>query len=433
MSTTTLLLVGSAVFFTILAGIGFVTSRWIGHTEDFLVAGRQINWYVVGLAIAAMAWSSGFFALFSKFAIHFGFFAALSSMIATAIGYYVYGVYFTPFARTLGSQSIGEFFEMRYDVKTRTVVSLYLGLAMMIFLPATSLGVAFILKGYAGLPIIQSATGMILIIFVICIAGGLWGAAITDLVQAVIGYGTLAVVFGLMVTQVGGYEWLVNNVPEASTAFAFPGRFGFGLGADSYVTWILLWGAMVLFGSPYYWLLANAPRSDADAKNGFRLASAMVFFLAFFVSLLPLYAYGAVPEQFQLMGGQVPAEGAVGVVAHMIPSGVGALLMVTVIASNVSSQTTTSLGGIAAWSRDVYQRLFRPDADPHEMLVPTRIITVVFFVVGWALVFVGDIQALLGVVLTILGISALILLAGALSKSITPTSASSDRLRWTSL
>lgn len=420
-STSALLLITAAVFFGIVALIGYMTEKWIGSNDDYIVAGREVNWGVTGLGVAAIIWAGDFFALFSIFAVVFGFWAAAIGTASLGVGYLMYGTWFSPVARAVGSYTIGEFLEIRFDTKTRILTTVYLGIAMAIFLPAGSLGVAAMLNGFVGWPIIETATAQIILIGIIVLSGGLWGVTVTDIIQAVIGYLALPIILVWALLTFGGIEFLSTSTPH--DVFAFPGEFRLDLHPDSYLTWVILWGAMLIYGSPYYWIRAVAARTDKAAKRGFQLAGVMGITLALFVAALPLYAVAISPDVFAPYGGDVPPDGALGVLADAAPLALGLLLMVTIVAANISTYTTTSMGGIASFSRDIYQRLIAPNATPYEMLTPTRIISVLFIIVGWTFVFVGDVVFLLGVLLTFIGISTMVTLAGVASSRVTPDAA----------
>lgn len=428
LSKSALLLLASVVFFLAIVGVGLYTSRWIGHTDDYLVAGREVNWYVAGLTVAAVGWAGGLLAIFSIFALVFGFWAAFIPAAAIPAGYYLYGKFFVPFVRSVGTKSFGEFLELRFNVRTRIILGLYIGLSLAVFLAATSLGIGAILGGFVSWPIYPTAIAMILVVGAIVVSGGLWGSSVTSVIQAILGYTILPAAAVIFVLQRGGFNWIAANAPNGPATFAFPGGFGFGFGEASYLTWVLLWGIMLYFGAPHYWLMAIAPRSDSDAQRGYKLASVLTLLLAVILSVIPLYAYSINPGAFVLQGGSIPPEGAIGVAATALPFSVGLVLMVSAIAANVSSFTMSSMGAIAALSNDVYQRLFRSDATREEMLVPTRIISVGYFLLSIALLYFQDIQGLIGMLLTFIGISTIITLAGAYVPSVTSKAATTAAL-----
>ncbi len=405
MSTGISLIVVVLIFYLALMYFSMKTRQWISHSEDYLIASRELSFFITTAGILAIGFASDITAMYSIFAIEYGYYAALA--LGTAyIGWILYGLLFTKMIRSIGTFTIGEWYELRFNVGTRIVMGLVLTFSVVLVAAAGVQGMAQMLFGFAGWPITASMASMLLIIGIIMVVGGMWSVTITDLVQTIFGYVVIPVILLYLLTTYGGFDWLQSRIPEAGWRLSFPGKFDFSLSGNSYLTWIVMWVFGLVFGSPYYWLRTVAARSDKAARNGFIWAGILgIVLMVYFMPRIALYAIAIKPEVFIQFGGTVHPAGALGVLASIIPPVLGILIILAMLAATISTYTTAGLGGVACMSRDIYQRLFRPQANPKEMLLPTRILTVVFIALTWVSTFLGNVPFLMGLFLSFVAIS----------------------------
>lgn len=400
------LTISTIVFLLILALLGVYTMKWVGHSEDYLIASREISFLVTATSILAIGFASDITSMYSIFSVYYGYWAAVALGVVY-IGWMVYGIYFSKFVRSVGTFTIGEWYGLRFNVQTRVLMSIVLTLAVVFVGAAGIQGMAQMLYGFAGWPIMASIAGMLAIIGIVMVTGGIWGVSITSFVQTIFGYVVLPIVFIYLLAAYGGVDWLQVNMPESSWRLSFPGNFQvFALTENSYITWVMMWFFALIFGSPYYWLRAVAARSDKVARDGYVVAGILgLILMSAIMPLIGLYAISINPEMFTPFGGPVDPAGALGVLASNIPAVLGLFIMLGMLAATISTYTTTAIGGIAAISRDVYQGLLKPKATPKEMLLPTRVFTVLFILVTWFAATLGNVIFLMGVFLSFVGIS----------------------------
>lgn len=412
------------LFCLALIVVSLFTKKWIRHSEDFLIATREKGFFVTAAGILSIGFASDITSLYSIFSVYYGYFAALVLGVVY-FGWMLYGGYFSKLVRSVGTFTIGEWYELRFNASTRIVMAMVFIIALIILGAAGIQGMAQMLYGFLGWPVQASMIFMLVVIGIIMISGGAWAITITDLIQVLLGYILLPAVLIYLIINVGGFNWLLANVPGAEWRMTFPGHFKVAsLGSDSYPTWIVMWFFALIFGSPYYWLRAAATRSDRAARNGFIAAGfAALPLMVFVVPLLALYPIAMNAKAFLPFGGPVHPAGALGVLASDINIILGMFIIIGMLAATISTYTTTGLGAVASAVRDIYQRLVSHKATPKELLLPTRLGTVFYLVLTWLMTFAGDVSFLMGVFLAFTGISSVLAVLGAYWRRLTPTGA----------
>jgi SSS family solute:Na+ symporter len=132
--------------------------------------------------------------------------------------------------------------------------------------------------------------------------------------------------------------------------------------------------------------------------------------MTFVMPLLAMYALALAPDVFTITGGEVPPAGAFGVLAGGLPLAIGVLVPIGFVAASVSTYTTDVVAGAALGLRDFYQRFFAPEAEPEDLVLPSRIISVIVLIIAFLLTIVLDVQGLVELFLATLGIASVIVL-----------------------
>jgi SSS family solute:Na+ symporter len=102
-------------------------------------------------------------------------------------------------------------------------------------------------------------------------------------------------------------------------------------------------------------------------------------------TIISLYALAKLGPEF--FPAQAKPTAAWTVMARFLPDGVAGLIFVSALAASVSTSSTAILGAVSTASRDVYQRVFNPKASLRELLIVSRILTLVFGIAVLALCF----------------------------------------------
>ncbi|SES87835.1 solute:Na+ symporter, SSS family [Oceanobacillus limi] len=219
---------------------------------------------------------------------------------------------------------------------------------------------------------IEPSTGIALsfvLILGFTILGGLPATIITDAIQSIIVIIGIVVLFIASIVYAGGLGDAIVNTPAE---YLNP------LGAEG-LGEILLYALSV---GPFYmvwqstWQRIFASESEQVAKK----AGITGFVIAGAISFLP-YSIGVIARQYvpldmdpDLLFSYVTAE--------LLPPAVGGIVFIGLLAALMTGATSFILQGSSNLTRDLYQRLIKPNADNKQLMITARITVVIITVLG---------------------------------------------------
>jgi Na+/proline symporter len=200
------LYVAVAIYFCILLFIGFYSRRYIKNSDDFVLAGRKLSFFLLVTGIVATWYCAG----------------TLIGGAANAYIFGLHGVIFDPFSASLCLIIAGLFFsKIMYRTKYKTVCDVFysrygevLGIVstlIMIFIEFGWIGsqlVAFasILKVYSGLSITMTLYVSSVVVMLYTYWGGLWSVSLTNALQFILFFIVFIVGFLFIINYMGGFE-----------------------------------------------------------------------------------------------------------------------------------------------------------------------------------------------------------------------------------
>jgi SSS family solute:Na+ symporter len=118
------------------------------------------------------------------------------------------------------------------------------------------------------------------------------------------------------------------------------------------------------------------------------LWAAVILFLAngFMYPLLGAYVGATNPGAFVPRGSAAPAA-AFGIFLKAAPPVLAAYFLLTTMAASVSTATTYYMAGSSVIVRDLYQRFFKPNAKPEQLVKPSMLFNTIFGVASLLLCF----------------------------------------------
>lgn len=225
------------------------------------------------------------------------------------------------------------------------------------------------------------------------VLSGMWGVAITDVVQfvlAMIGCTALAVV---AVGHVGGLDALAEKAAAAFPGEGDPLAFvpDFGASGGSLTLGVFL--VLVLTQWWATWYPGAEPggggyivqRMAACRDEGHAVKATLLFQLAHYC-LRPwpwiLVAFAAIAMHPDLLTSKDPGTGFPRVIRELAPAGLRGLMLVTFAAAFMSTISTQMNWGASYLVNDLYKRFVQPDADDRQLLITSRLASFVVLVLG---------------------------------------------------
>ncbi|MBM7631058.1 sodium:solute symporter family protein [Geomicrobium sediminis] len=392
MSFNLLFLFMLLTFGLILVVASLVTRKWIRSSNDYLIAGREVGMIVNIFGVAAIGFAGTMISLGPGITILYGVWGSLGFSIAfMIIGLMLYGLFFTPYIRRSGAQTLPEWLEMRFDAKTRLLITISSIFGLLGIMANNVISMAIITTEFTGWSLLLTLAGIFFVFLFFTYIGGFWAITLTDFIQMIIGLIAMPVLLIAIISQYGGISFINSNWPSA-TSFFTAGIGGqtipvFSLQYPSILTFVVMFGCFLVWGNNYYWLRASTARDEKTAKMSYVYAALLLALVPSLILLVVGVYTGAAFSDLLPPYGDSDPMGAYGLMLTSLPIGIAAIALLGALAASVSTATTALIGASSTAVRDIYQRYIRPEATSKQLIKPSKIITLVLGLLVWLLTF----------------------------------------------
>lgn len=357
-----MLIAALAAYVALQIGISWWASRRTSTDTDYLVAGRRLGVFAVGLSVFA-TWFGGETVLGSAATIaEEGLAGARAEPFGYALTLLFMALLIAGQFRKRGYMTLADFFRDRFGKRAEFLAALVAIPTSLLWAAAQLLAMASLLAVVTGLPVAFMLVAATALVIVYTLLGGLLGDVITDMLQGSILLIGLIVLLVVMVATLGG--------PSAALASIDPERLRLVGPGESWIERIDVWMIPVL-GS----LVAQEPiarflgaKSAATARHGGLLAAGL--YLA--VGLIPL-AFGLIAPALQIAHGDgdlfLPT-----LARELLPSALFVIFAGALFSAVLSTVDSALLAVSALATENLYRRA-RPRSDERERLIAARTIT----------------------------------------------------------
>lgn len=361
------------LYLALMALAGWFATRWSKNASDFLIGGRSFGWLLQGIGLSSLI------------------IAGTSVSVAPALGYnigllghwwttgWVLAILFgafvvAPLFRKSGAYTLPEWIGARYGERARLVASVAFGIALIFSPLANILGGGLVLAAFTGWEPWITITGIGMVVAIYLYVGGLYASMVTSVVQwAIALFAFVFILPWFLFTNYGGPSYL-EALPDSYFTVTSSEKFPlFSSGVLSVFGMFWLMGC-IYFGGPT-WNRAASARTASDARKGWLFAAVVSIPVAFVLPLVGMYVKASGVELDE-------ASGAFGLVIAQMHPALAAIFSVGVIAATMSTAELGIIGGSTILLRDIYQRYFRPDATLQQLMVPARIFTFGYALIG---------------------------------------------------
>ncbi|MBK7107333.1 MAG: sodium:solute symporter family protein [Ignavibacteriae bacterium] len=358
------------IVFTFLGAMFYVGSifyKWVGDSDDFYLAGRQLTPFILAAVLAAT--NVNLYSFVGQAGIAYK--EGISIIWQTWTGnmaMVISGLFIIPIFRRLRIRTIPEFLEMRYSKGVRTFVAF-----IWIFRLSFWLGVVLYTAVIAAQTItgFESFTGWILIFSVVVILytmlGGMWSVALTDVIQFVLMLAGALILLPIVMNLVGWWPGLVEKLPQGSLTFVQQeGTYNW-----KFILAIFLLG--IQWASVDQGLLQRAfgAESTRSVAKGLVLAGIVTTPFALLWNLPGLAARVLYPA-LENSDSAVPI-----LIANHIPNIVLGVIVVGLLSSQLST-ISGNLNGVATiFTSDIYANILKRNATEKDFLFVARVVTII--------------------------------------------------------
>lgn len=369
----------------VLVGVLSVKRIRKASSEDYFLASRSLGWGVIGAALFASNISTIHLVGFAESGFTSGLLDGIFEWMAIPLLIFL-GFFIAPYFFRTKISTIPEFYEKRFDGRSRTF--------MVVFAILTALLLHIGISLYAGAKIVKLFFGLDELVAVILIAilttiytvlGGLKAVAVTETIQSVLLLGgailiTMLGIFHLPDAGVHNFADFKNSLqPEALTMLRSP---------DSPSGGGIPWYA-VLLGYPvlgvWYWCSDQTivqrtlgARSERDARLGPMFTAVLKLMPVFFMVAPGTIAYILFKDQIMDIGtGQTLPY----MIQNLAPVGLKGLIVAALLAALMSTVAAALNSTATLFSYDILKRI-RPATSDRKMVFAGRITAVVVMVLA---------------------------------------------------
>lgn len=354
-------------FLVVMFGIGSIFYKWIGNSDDFYVAGRNLTPFVLAAVLAAT--NINLYSFIGQAGVAYKYGIPIIWQTWTGnMAMVLSGLFIIPIYRRLRIRTIPEFLEMRYNRGVRTLVALIWVVRLAFYLGVilyTAITAAQIVTGVHSFTILALVLSLVVVIYTML--GGMWSVTFTDVIQFVLMLGGALVLLPLAMSFVGWWPGLVAKLPENSlTLVQQSGKYSW-----KFIIAIFLLG--IEWASIDQGLLQRAfgAENTRTVAKGLVLAGIITTPFALLWNLPGLAARVIFPNLTN-------ADMAVPLLlSNLIPHVILGIIVVGLLSSQLSA-TSGNLNGIATvFASDIYENVLNKKATQKHVILVARIITVI--------------------------------------------------------
>jgi SSS family solute:Na+ symporter len=372
-------------YFVVMLFIGTWFGRNQKSTSDFFFGGQRFSWWLISFSLVATTIGSYSFVKYSKIAFDHGISSSQTYLNDWAWApLLVFG--WLPILYFSRVVSIPEYFERRFDARSRRVATVLLLVYLIGYVGINLFTMGQALNILLGVDVWMAAAGVAGVSAVYVTFGGQTSVIMTDLFQGAMLLVTGLVLLWLGVEALGGPELFWGHLPRGHRQ-AFP-----DFNADpSFPAVGIFWQDAIANSAMFYFLNQGMVMRLMSARN---VQDSRRSVLSMLLILMPIAAVvvasggwvGQALVHAGMLDPTIEAKDAFFITADMLARpGVFGLVMAALTAALMSTVDTLITAIAAIVVNDVYQPL-KPEATDKEMLRAARISSISITLFGVLLV-----------------------------------------------
>jgi Na+/proline symporter len=371
------------IYFLAMLGIGAWASKKIKNTEDYLVAGRQLGfWVFILLMIGTVASGMSLLGVSGL-----GFKAGWPTIweqifVPLSIGFCIifFGVKLHNVARSTGYITVQDYLAHRYESPTalRTLSAVAGIIVSLIYLVGQYSAIAIVLMWLFGIPLWLALVIATVITTIYTAIGGLYAVAWASLIQSVILIGGVLIMAPIIIFYAGGFDYVNIYLAGVNPNLVMPWNPA-GAFAPPYIVSFAVLLMVGLSCAPH---VINNVLAIRDVKY-FKWAPIIAFVIygaVMFLLKFTGFAGAVMVKEGVFTLPNVPNAGdfviLYGIQNAMPIMALWAVFAVIVLAAVMSTtdRLMLTIGAMCSW--DIYKKVLKPDADDKSVLLLSKIVVV---------------------------------------------------------
>ncbi|AMA72402.1 MULTISPECIES: sodium:solute symporter [Aneurinibacillus] len=349
------------LYLLIIALVGVLGARRAKTSEDYIVAGRNLNFSMYFGCIAALTLGGAATIGTAKLGYQSGI-SGIWFVTSQGIGLILLSIFLAKKIFNLRVLTISEMLEKRFSVEARLISSLVAATYTTMLTVTQIIGIGSVLKVWLGWNFTLSIVVAGGIVLLYTVLGGMWSVTMTDIVQFIVmSIGIFVIMLPMSLSKVGGLAGLQEKLPSTYFDLSVMG------GTDVFKS-LLLYALGIVVGQDV-WQRVFTARSLKTSRYGMIAAGGYSFLYAITVALIGMCAFVALP------GLQDPQNAFASMAIHTLPAGVLGVVLAGVLSALMSTASGTLIASSTLLVNDIIGRFFLRQMNEKKFLVVSRITT----------------------------------------------------------
>ncbi len=374
------------VYFVGILAFGAYFARFTKSTQDFFFGGQRFSWWLIAASLVATGIGSYSFLKYAQT----GFTSGLSSTMTYLNDWFMIPLFmfgWLPIIYFSRIKSIPEYFDRRFDRRTRLVATIFTLLYLVGYIGLNFYLMGLAIKSLMGVEMWIAIPIVAIISAIYVTTGGQTAVIFTDLIQGAFLYiaGAVLLIYGL--THIGGIsEWWANL--DVAHRLPFP---GFNRPAEFEFTGIF-WGEGIVGTLAFTFINQGFIMRYLAAKSVNEGRKTLTFNTLLLMPISAVVVGGigwiaaAMVSKGQINTG-VDAKDIFMIVSNIVTRpGIFGFVIAALTAALMSTIDTLINAVAAIGIFDIYKNYFKKEAPDKHYLKASRIVSIIATVVGLALV-----------------------------------------------
>ena len=350
------------LYMVMMSGIGIFLGRFVKNINDYFKGGSGVSWVAGGISNFMTKFSTFIFVAYAGIAYSDGL-IAITVIWSTVFPSLIAIGFFAKRWKRAGIMSPVEFLETRYNAPIRQIFS-WSGILFKLLDDMIKLySIGLFITAASGISFETAVIGCGVVVTLYTVIGGFWAVIVTDVVQFVILFFATLILVPLSYQAAGGIENMQAVIPQNMTWFN--GKKGIPI-------WLCTYYVLLIIRYLGNWTFIQRFYSAKSETDGQKLAglSALLFFIFPVIFLFPPLAARVILPNLAN-----PEMAYVALCVKLLPSGIMGLMIAAMFAATMSVLSAEYNVTASVLTRDIYQRVFRPNASGKEALLVGRAMT----------------------------------------------------------
>lgn len=379
------------IFCVAMLGIGVYASKKVKNSEDFMVAGRGLPFWLATPVLFATWLGGGLVLGASGAAYQNGIWSdeyawgVIPDPFGAGLCLVLAGLFYMPVLRKMGGLTLADFFMIRYNKTTALIVSIAIAITFIFWTAVQVISFGKIFESMIGIDYLVGIIISLIVMVAFTMLGGLWAVSLTDFWQTFIIVAGIVLLVPFALNAAGGWDAVVSSVPDTYFHF-FPQDASFA----AYLPWVGAW-MIIGLGSICTPDLAQRAMASKDEKTA-KYSAVTAGVLYWIVGLVPVFLgiIGLSLVNQGIMDGTALDSDAELVIPMMVklymPTAMGVIFTLGMIAGIMSAADAALLSVSSIVAKNIYKDTINPEASDKSVLKVTRLmilaVTVIALVIG---------------------------------------------------